>query len=294
MSNIQFLLYEDELAKEFCHQLRSATHFSIGMALITLGGLETIASSVEVCLKRGGTGRVLIGIDLPTPPEAIETLVEWQAGHPDQLDVRIFESGISRIFHPKLAIFHAAKSRSAIVGSANLTDGGFHKNYEASTLVTDAAAVQTLTDYFDEHFKGGHARAISEKWLSRYRAEFVLRDKAVKALRKARDRVRRLRGKAISGRQTPTRIRGFKFAFTGKIQDWPRDAILYPSVRCLGGEIAEKADSMARADCLVHADILGGRESTQKLGVAAQRDIPVITEDEFFRLIKRELGLRKK
>jgi len=45
---------------------------------------------------------------------------------------------------------------------------------------------------------------------------------------------------------------------------------------------------MGRADCLVQGDILGGRKSTQKLDAATRYDIPVITDEEFFRLAKRK------
>jgi BRCT domain type II-containing protein len=41
---------------------------------------------------------------------------------------------------------------------------------------------------------------------------------------------------------------------------------------------------MNSAECLVHAEILGGRRSTRKLLKARERKIPIITEEQFFTL----------
>ncbi len=41
---------------------------------------------------------------------------------------------------------------------------------------------------------------------------------------------------------------------------------------------------MGSTECLVHAEILGGRKSTRKLVRAHQQNIPIITEEQFFRL----------
>jgi len=48
--------------------------------------------------------------------------------------------------------------------------------------------------------------------------------------------------------------------------------------------VAKKARSMGSAECLVHAEILGGRKSTQKLIEAGVQRIPIITEEQFFNI----------
>lgn len=48
----------------------------------------------------------------------------------------------------------------------------------------------------------------------------------------------------------------------------------------------EKAGAMGSVQCLVHAEILGGRKSTQKLEIAHREQIPIITEEQFFKLAR--------
>jgi hypothetical protein len=51
-----------------------------------------------------------------------------------------------------------------------------------------------------------------------------------------------------------------------------------------GGRIVEKAGAMGSVQCLVHAEILGGRKTTEKLAIARRQRIPIITEEQFFKL----------
>jgi NAD-dependent DNA ligase len=90
----------------------------------------------------------------------------------------------------------------------------------------------------------------------------------------------------------PKRINGHKFAFTGGIPDWPRERVLYPYVKGLGGEIV-RAETIAKADCLVQAE-KGNGETTRKLRGAARFGVPVITEDGFWRIVSREKALNAK
>ena len=288
------LMYEGELIHELRASFRNAGEFALGMAMITQRGLELVADDLRGCLERGGIGRVLIGIDMPTDPDAIEFLIQLQNEFTSQLELRIFQSSARRrcIFHPKLSLFRSHGHWSAIVGSANLTNGGLAENYEVSVFLDDRRAARSCLDFFEENFRGGHARKIDAAWLDRYRASFQLRAKAMKVLEKARNRVLRLAAKRTQAKPVPRRIRGFKFGFTGKIEGWPRESRLYPFVRRRGGEIADKAVALGSADCLIHGEILGGRKSTKKLEAAENYQIPVISDEEFFKIAER--GRKKK
>lgn len=165
---------------------------------------------------------------------------------------------------------------------------------EKLIYLDDQRAARNCLDYFDENFKGGHTRTIDEQWIDKYRSQFTLRLKAMKALQKARDRVLRLRAKRIASKPVPLRIRGYKFGFTGKIEGWPRDTELYPLVQKLGGLIALRAGSIPSADCLVHGQILGGRKSTLKLNSAEENEVPIISDEDFFEIVAREKKRRQR
>lgn len=272
---------DGELLKQFKSELARASKFYFGMALVTKSGLDLLHTSIERFLERGGHGSVLFGVDLPTEPEAIESLCTIQTQHKQNFELRRFQPGRT-FFHPKLSIFDRhAGAKTAIIGSSNLTGGGLNGNYESNVFVEERKTVQQLLDYFEEHFRGAHARRVDQRWLDQYRQLWTERKKTEQRQRRLRERARRLGGPPPN---IPKGIKGHVFAFTGKIADWPRDSRLYPYVRRHGGRLAEGAGAMTSAECLVHAEILGGRKSTRKLVKARALKIPIITEEQFFKL----------
>jgi HKD family nuclease len=282
------LLYESEVLDAFRRELNEAAEAHLAFALISASGLKLLGKQMLRFLKGGGTMRVLVGTDLPTDPDAIEQLCAFQQRFKGRFEVKRFQSRERRTFHPKLAVFvHASGKRRAILGSSNLTSGGFGENFEANLLVDDAASTRKLADYFDELFEGARARQISGKWLESYRRLWLEAKRLKQARRRYRQKIRGIR-KEPRESPIPKRIRDLKFAFTGMIRKWPRETKLYPKVEEYGGRIAKKANSMAKADALVHGDILGGRKSTLKIKAARRRNIPIITEEEFFAAVENE------
>jgi hypothetical protein len=77
----------------------------------------------------------------------------------DQGDVSVYMGSNSGrwTFHPKLYLFEGKSSSTAIVGSANLTQGGVADNHEVSALldVTDADWRQEFDDWLDELLEDG-------------------------------------------------------------------------------------------------------------------------------------------
>jgi HKD family nuclease len=275
---------EGELLQQFNAELAKASEFWLGMALVTKSGLDLVYPSIEQCLQKGGRGHVLFGIDLPTEPSAIEFLCKIQAQHKETFEVRRFQPG-KTFFHPKFSIFAGRRGTpTAIIGSSNLTEGGLSTNYEANVFIEDRRVVRQLLDYFEEHFEGAHAKTVDQGWLTQYQKLWNERKKAEQIQRKLREKARSL-GKPPTN--MPDRIKGHCFAFTGGIAGWPRDSILYPFVEKHGGRVAKTAGSMGLAECLVHAEALGGRKSTLKLIKARKKNIPIITEEQFFKLARR-------
>jgi HKD family nuclease len=99
------------------------------MALVTKSGLARVLSSIEHCLKRRGRGQVLFGIDLPTDPDAIQSLCALETRHKGNFEIRRFQPG-RRFFHPKVSVFVSrGGAKTAIIGSSNLTGGGLSENH---------------------------------------------------------------------------------------------------------------------------------------------------------------------
>ena len=291
---VKTLLYEKELLTAVQRRLMSARRFKIATAMISAAGVNNVDESISICLKKGGTGEILIGIDLPSEPKAMQELLRIQADYADQLTLKIFSRLKNRIFHPKLFIFESRNGRrSAIIGSSNLTGGGLTENYEANVLVEADTVAGELSDYFDEHFQGAYSEDLTSEWLEPYFKEWVKRKKLLDKLRQLPPKNRARAHTNIEKVDTPKRISGYRFAFTGGIPDWPRAKMLYPCVRKLGGRIIE-AEHITSADCLVHGEVMSGRKTTRKLRGARQNKIPVIPQEEFMALVAKERALRKR
>lgn len=277
------LLYEDQTVEQFRSSLVRSRKFHLASGLISNNGLSEIESALTRCLQKGAHGRVLVGADMPTHPDAIRTLRRLENTYKNQIEFRRFQSSQRHIFHVKLAIFEDGNGKkTAILGSSNLTQGGLIGNYEANVFIDNKTLVNELLDYFDEQFLGGYSRRIDDYWFDNYLAWWKEREKAERRLWVIRERVRKIKARRKLPEPLPRRLKESVLAFTGKIEDWPRDGKLYLAVRRRGGKIVTNANSIRTVDFLVHGAIQGGRRTTRKLRGARRYGIPTISEDEFF------------
>jgi HKD family nuclease len=291
---LETLLYENETVERFRSELSRSQRFDFAFGLLSNNGLKEVEDALTRCLKAGGQGRILVGVDMPTHPDAIRELRKLETRYKKQLELRRFQSGKRHIFHVKLAIFENRKGKqTAILGSSNLTRGGLIGNYEANVFLDNKKSLGELLDYFEQQFEGAYARQIDDTWFDNYLKWWKEREKAERKLQQIREKVRKLPAKRRFAKTLPKRIKGFAFAFTGKIYEWPRKRILYPTVRRFGGKIVLDARAIENADCLVHGEILGSRKDTKKLRGARQNGIPIITEEEFFVIFEREKKQRR-
>lgn len=112
--------------------------------------LRTILRLRDRLLARFQDGcqlRLTVGIDLGgTSRDVLEELLRWNC------EVFVFHNPIPRAtFHPKIYLFESGNQTALIVGSNNLTDGGFYTNYEAAVrhdfeLPADAAEFRRIAD----------------------------------------------------------------------------------------------------------------------------------------------------
>lgn len=287
---MKILFYENETIDAYKIALASSKNASLAFALITNGGLELIKNEIKLLLKRGGNLKFLIGVDMPSDPQAIKWLMNLQKSNSDMFKLKIFQSGRIKFFHPKFGIFtHSNSKRSVILGSSNLTSGGMGNNLEANIHLEDSKVISQIDVYFDEIFEGGRERVVSDIWLKKYARYWEKIKKLDRAQRKLQVRFLSQSAKIVKSAATiPKRIQGVCFAFTGKITGYPREKILYPLVIKLGGTIGW----INTANALVHGDILGGLKTTAKLKAAQEMRTPILSEDDFFEAVKNENRIR--
>ena len=112
--------------------------------------LRTILRLRDRLLARFQAGcqlRLTVGIDLGgTSREVLLELLRWNC------EVFVFHNPIVRAtFHPKIYFFEGLNQSTLILGSNNLTDGGFYTNYEAAArydfdLPADAQDFRRIID----------------------------------------------------------------------------------------------------------------------------------------------------
>ena len=131
--------------------------FRACVAFLKNSGLRHIAPSLHAYLASGGTASVTVGLSSGgTSAEGLESLWRILEDFEQPLYV-VHESRSSVSFHPKAYVFSSARKSCALVGSANLTEGGLFSNHELSAAFdwnhSDAASKRSfdqLSQVLDE------------------------------------------------------------------------------------------------------------------------------------------------
>lgn len=121
-----------QLGPQVSELLNRTPPFSTITLVSAFVALRTILRLREQLLAQvaaGATLKFTVGIDLGgTSKDVLEELVRWDC------QATVFHNTIPRTtFHPKCYLFENAANATLIIGSNNLTDGGFYTNYEVAT-----------------------------------------------------------------------------------------------------------------------------------------------------------------
>lgn len=127
--------------------LENADHFECLVAFVTPSA-DGFVEKLKASLGRGMTARMGVGLSgYITEPEILKQLLALTRSHNFKLYLAPAEGSM---FHPKIYAFRRAKQATTLIGSANLTGGGFFNNYEASAIIDDPAFMASVTNWFDE------------------------------------------------------------------------------------------------------------------------------------------------
>lgn len=136
--------------------LEHAEHFECMVAFAKRSDKKAFLTPLETALARGMTARVAIGLSMyVTDPAMLYGLLMLQNSSKPKLE--LYLSDTDATFHPKVYAVREPQRHRIIVGSANLTSGGFSKNYEASVVITDhggemmASVISHFNTLIEEH-----------------------------------------------------------------------------------------------------------------------------------------------
>uniref|UniRef100_A0A832CVL7 Phospholipase D-like domain-containing protein n=1 Tax=Ignavibacterium album TaxID=591197 RepID=A0A832CVL7_9BACT len=152
----------DSLEKE----LKLANEIWIAVSLMNLSGLKFIQENINKNCKQN----YLLGVDLPTDPEAFKKLNEMQFN--SETKVRVF-SDKKIFFHPKLYLLQHNDRITAYIGSANCTDGGLNKNIELSICIKDEQICRELKNWFEKYYQ--ESVPLTTEFVENYKKDFIKR-----------------------------------------------------------------------------------------------------------------------
>jgi HKD family nuclease len=114
------------------------TTFRAVVAFAKDSGVRYLAKPLHDFLAaQGNNAFITVGLDLDgTSLEGLQGLWRTLNGRGELLVFKEGQGGPSRTFHPKVFLFESVSHALAIVGSANLTQGGLFMNHEAAVAVT--------------------------------------------------------------------------------------------------------------------------------------------------------------
>lgn len=152
------------LEKELHEHIICTEEIYVASGLISKDG----AQKLIVDLKENEVAKwedvhIIVGIDMPTPAEALKTLKKL--GDDFHADVKYYAKK-ENFFHPKVYLFRYSKKYVAYVGSANYTSAGLGKNIELTSKITNQNDCKKIHKWFCKI--SNVSRQITESMLNRY------------------------------------------------------------------------------------------------------------------------------
>ncbi|WP_241778995.1 phospholipase D-like domain-containing protein [Pseudomonas corrugata] len=161
--------YDSGHGDEIIGLLSNAEHLECMVAFAKSSAGKTFLEPLKQAIERGMTARVAVGLSLfVTDPAMLYELLKVEKNSHGKLE--LYLSSTEDTFHPKVYAVREPKSYKVIVGSANLTAGGFTNNYEASVVVNDrdGALMASVQDHFGGLIKEGALARATKAHIDRY------------------------------------------------------------------------------------------------------------------------------
>jgi HKD family nuclease len=112
--------------------LANADEIYIAVAFMKKHAVESLLPVLKATLERGATAKILVGTDFYlTEPAALTALHDACRPYPKKTCARMVQQG-KDTFHPKVYCAVHGQQVTMLLGSANLTGGGMHSNFELS------------------------------------------------------------------------------------------------------------------------------------------------------------------
>jgi HKD family nuclease len=135
-------------------ELEAAQQVDIAAAWVRASGVRHIREALEDLLGRGGSIRVVVGLDADnTSTEGLRELAAIGDAAPERATFFVRHNEAYAVYHPKVYAIRTAAECRVLVGSNNLTGAGLFVNEEMSALLQEKRGGKlegSLDAYFAE------------------------------------------------------------------------------------------------------------------------------------------------
>jgi HKD family nuclease len=177
--------HENSHSERISELIQTSNEVFISVAFLKDSGLNEILPFIKDGLTKGTVFKIIAGQHFAlTEPKALWTLFKLFKATNSILHLAHLTP--KETFHPKMFLFQTKKDVTIIVGSANLTSGGFVNNFECSLSYSGTIkdlVWQESKQFFDELFKGNSVKA-SRMEILRYE-KFYFDQKSIRDRMKA-------------------------------------------------------------------------------------------------------------
>ena len=193
-AHIRFIQNTDDLSHLVAVKqiFADAREIIVCMAYLKISGLTHLDGIIDNVMRRRAHLMMLIGIDqYLTEPKALMMLFKKVRYRRNCETFLVQRKGLT--FHPKMYFAKKEKSASALIGSANITNGGLQTNIEASihaTIALDSQFCHQIESYVATLKKDTATIPLDFIAISQYEARYnIFRNHRQKAERTAKEEI---------------------------------------------------------------------------------------------------------
>jgi HKD family nuclease len=164
-------------------ELQSAKSIKLATAFAHWSGWKHLLPHIE---KTNGTVKLLTGLSFcQTEPKV---LYNWcKISKEGRVEARLF-ARTGTTFHPKVLLVENARKSFVVVGSGNLSNGGFLQNIECGLYSDDTTVLSTVNSWFESLFSDESiTKSLREPDIRRYEKRFDAAKKANAAVRQLQE-----------------------------------------------------------------------------------------------------------
>lgn len=236
--------------------IRNSGELTIAVAFLKMTGFRIIQKNLHSIVQSDKKITFIIGVDFyQTEPDALYKLFDFTKNN---VNVKLYIcTNKNKTFHPKLYFSKKNNTFVAVIGSANMTSGGFDGNYELSSVITGDLSENIFNDL--KNYIGDLIEQSEEAnplILSQYKSKFDIYNKKIKKAQK--DAEDELCQKFVIDIKKLNKFVKEYLSNKEEVANWQERVKHYKEAKLILNKIAKKSFSSKKEFLELYNDLVGG------------------------------------